>query len=93
VYSDHQTGVIGAKPAVKMKSASATPGIVTAPPSVLQVPTSDDVPTGSAGGSADASMLRQDLPMPQKKRKKGKKSPPKKKICLDFVRRNERNEI
>ena len=35
------------KPAVKMKSASAAPGIVTAPPSVLQVPTSDDVSTVS----------------------------------------------
>jgi hypothetical protein len=87
VYSDHQTGVIGAKPAVKMKSASAAPGIVTAPPPVLQVPTSDDVPTGSAAGSSDASMLRQDgLFLREKKEKKEK-------ICLDFVRRNERNEI
>jgi hypothetical protein len=40
--------VIGAKPTVKMQSASADPGIDTAPPSVGQVPMADDVPTGSA---------------------------------------------
>jgi len=49
--------VIGAKPAVKIQSASAAPGIGTAPPSVGQVPMTDDVPTGSATVSVDVSML------------------------------------
>jgi hypothetical protein len=40
-----------------MQSASAAPGIGTAPPSVGQVPMTDDVPTGSATVSVDVSML------------------------------------
>jgi hypothetical protein len=49
--------VIGVKPAVKMQSASAVPGIDTEPPSVGQVPMTDDVPTGSATVSVDVSIL------------------------------------
>jgi hypothetical protein len=52
-----QTGVIGVKPTVKMQSASVAPGIATAPPSVGQVPMTDDVPTGSATVSVDVSIL------------------------------------
>jgi hypothetical protein len=57
VYSGQQTAVIGTKPAVKIQSASAAPGIATAPPSVGQVPMADDVPTDSATVSVDVSML------------------------------------
>ena len=57
VYSGQQTGVIGVKPTVKMQSASVAPGIATAPPSVGQVPMTDDVPTGSVIVSVDVSIL------------------------------------
>ncbi len=40
-----------------IQSASAAPGIDTAPPSVGQVPMTDDVPTDSATVSVDVSML------------------------------------
>ena len=43
--------------AVKIQSASAAPGIATVPRSVVQVPMSDNVPTGSAEVSASASVL------------------------------------
>jgi len=42
---------------VKSQSASAAPGIATAPRSVVQVPMSDNVPTGSGEVSASASVL------------------------------------
>jgi hypothetical protein len=57
VYSGQQTGVIGSKPSVKIQSASGAPEIVTGPPSVGQVPMSDDVSTDSATISVDVSML------------------------------------
>ena len=57
MYSGQQTCVIEAKPAVKMQSASVSPGIAMAPRSVLQVPMPDDGSTGSGGVAAviDAS--------------------------------------
>jgi hypothetical protein len=36
VYSGQRTGVIDAKPAVKIQSASASPGIAIAPRAVVQ---------------------------------------------------------
>ena len=49
--------MIGSKQAVKIQSASTAPGIGTTPPSVGQVPMTDDVPTGSATVSVDVSIL------------------------------------
>ena len=57
VYSDQRTGVIDAKPAVKIQSASSSPGIAIAPRSVVQVPMSDDGSTDSGGVVATLSML------------------------------------
>ena len=57
MYSGQQTDVIEVKPAVKIQSASPTPGIVTAPRSVLQVPMTDNVPTVSGGVSPDVSIV------------------------------------
>ena len=62
VYSDQRTGVIDAKPAVKIQSASASPGIAIAPRAVVEVPMSDDGSTGS-GAAVDteaASMVSGD---------------------------------
>ncbi len=42
---------------MKIQSDSADPGIVTAPRSVVQVPMSDNVPTGSGEISASHSVL------------------------------------
>jgi hypothetical protein len=58
VYSDQRTGVIDTKPAVKIQSASASPGIVIAPRAVVEVPMSDDGSTGSGAAVdiADALM-------------------------------------
>ena len=42
---------------MKSQSASAAPGIATAPRSVVQVPMADNVPTGSGGVSASASVF------------------------------------
>ncbi len=42
---------------MKIQSASVSPGIGTAPPSVGQVPMTDDVSTGSGTVSVDVSML------------------------------------
>jgi hypothetical protein len=47
VYSVQRTVVIHAKPAVKIQSASASPGIVIAPRAVVEVPMSDDGSTDS----------------------------------------------
>ena len=49
VDSGQRTGVIDANPAVKMQSASASPGIAIAPRAVVEVPMpeSDDGSTGS----------------------------------------------
>ena len=60
MYSGQQTGVIEAKPAVKIQSASASPGIAISPRSVVQVPMSDDGSTGSEGVAAVVSMLPTD---------------------------------
>ena len=49
VYSVQETGVIEAKPEVKIQSASTAPGIATAPRSVVQVPRPDDGSTVSGG--------------------------------------------
>ena len=46
--SGERTDVIDANPAVKMQSASASPGIAIAPRAVVEVPMSDDGSTGSA---------------------------------------------
>ncbi len=42
---------------MKIQSASAAPGVATAPCSVLQVPMPGNVPTGSAGVCASVSMV------------------------------------
>ena len=47
MYSGQRTGVIDAKPVVKIQSASASPGITIAPRAVVQVPMPDDGSTGS----------------------------------------------
>ena len=47
MYSGQRTGVIDAKPAVKIQSASASPGIAIAPRAVVEVPMPDDGSTGS----------------------------------------------
>jgi hypothetical protein len=60
VYWGPQTAAIEAKPAVKIQSASAAPGIATAPRSVLQVPMDGNVPTGSGGACASVSMNREE---------------------------------
>ncbi len=52
LYYGQHTDVIEAKPAVKVQSVCATPGIATGPRSVLQVPIADNVSTGSGGVSA-----------------------------------------
>jgi len=61
VYWGQQTGAIEDKLAVKIQSASAAPGIATAPRSVLQVPMAGNVPreelTGSGGVCASVSMV------------------------------------
>ena len=49
--------MIEATPAVKSQSASAAPGIVTAPRSVVQVPMADGEPTGLGEVSVSVSML------------------------------------
>ena len=46
--------MIEAKPAVKIQSASASPGIAIAPPSVVQVPMPDDGSTGSGAVDTEA---------------------------------------
>jgi len=51
---------IEAKPAVKILSASPSPGIVTVPRSIVQVPMAGDEPTGSGGVAEDVSMLSGD---------------------------------
>ncbi len=60
MYSGQRTGVIDAKPAVKIQSASASPGIAIAPRAVVEVlmPEIDDGSTGSGatGDIADALM-------------------------------------
>ena len=60
VDSGQRTGVIDANPAVKMQSASASPGIAIAPRAVVEVPMpeSDDGSTGSGAvvDIADALM-------------------------------------
>jgi hypothetical protein len=60
VDSGQRTGVIDANPAVKMQSASASPGIVIAPRTVVEVPMPepDDGSTGSGAvvDIADALM-------------------------------------
>jgi hypothetical protein len=59
VYSAQRTGVIDAKPAVRIQSASASPGIAIAPRAVVEVPIPDDGSTGS-GAAVDtetASMV------------------------------------
>jgi hypothetical protein len=60
VYSDQQTGVIETKPAVKIQSASASPGIATVPRSVVQVPIPDCGSTGSGRVAETVSMLSGD---------------------------------
>ncbi len=63
MYSDQRTDVIDAKPAVKIQSVSASPGIVIAPRAVVEVPMSDDGSTGS-GAAVDteaASMVSGDV--------------------------------
>ena len=60
MYSGQQTCVIEAKPAVKMQSASVSPGIAMAPRSVLQVPMPDDGSTGSGGVAVTVSMMPTD---------------------------------
>ena len=52
MYSDQRTGVIDTKPAVKIQSTSASPGIVMAPRAVVQVPMPDDGSTVS-GATVD----------------------------------------
>jgi hypothetical protein len=52
VYSGQRTGVIDAKPAVKIQSASASPGIAIPPRAVGEVPMPDDGSTGS-GAAVD----------------------------------------
>ncbi len=56
--SGQRTGVIDANPAVKMQSASASPGIAIAPRAVVEVPMPDDGSTGSGAAVhiADALM-------------------------------------
>ncbi len=49
--------MIETKETVKIQSVSVDPGIATAPRSVVQVPMTDDEPTGSGGVSEDVSML------------------------------------
>lgn len=58
MYSDQRTGVIDAKPAVKIQSASASPGSAIAPRAVVEVPMPDDGSTGSGAAVdiADALM-------------------------------------
>ena len=60
VDSGQRTGVIDANPAVKMQSASASPGIAIAPRAVVEVPMPepDDGSTGSGAAvhMADALM-------------------------------------
>ena len=58
MYSGQRTGVIDAKPAVKIQSASASPGIAIAPRAVVEVPMPDDGSTGSGAAVhiADALM-------------------------------------
>ena len=62
--SGQRTGVIDAKPAVKMQSPSASPGIAIAPRAVVEVPIpeSDDGSTGSGAAVhiADALMVTGD---------------------------------
>ena len=60
VYSDQQTGVIEDKPAVKIQSASAAPGIAPTPRSVVQVPMTDDESAGSGGVPGPGPMLSGD---------------------------------
>ena len=60
MYSGQQTCVIETKPAVKMQSASASPGIAMTPRSVLQVPMPDDGSTDSGGVAVTVSMLPTD---------------------------------
>ena len=48
-----RTGEIQAKPAVKSQSASAAPGIATAPRSVVQVPMSDKEEDEESGHDDD----------------------------------------
>jgi hypothetical protein len=54
--------VIDAKPAVKIQSASISPGIVIAPRAVVEVPMTDDGSTGSgaAEDTETASMVSGD---------------------------------
>jgi hypothetical protein len=54
VYSGQRTGVIDTKPAVKIQSTSASPGIAIAPRSVVQVRMPDDGSTGSGAGEGEA---------------------------------------
>ena len=58
MYSGQRTGVIDAKPAVKIQSASASPGSAIAPRAVVEVPMPDDGSTGSGAAVdiADALM-------------------------------------
>jgi len=60
VYSGQQTDVIESKPAVKIQSASAAPGIAPAPRSVVQVPMTDDESAGSGGVPGPVPMLSGD---------------------------------
>ena len=52
---EQQTGVIETKPAVKIQSASASPGIAIEPRSVVQGPMPDDGSTVSGGVAAAVS--------------------------------------
>ncbi len=49
--------MIETKPVVKSQSASVDPGIATEPRSVVQVPMTDNVPTGSGEVSVSPSVL------------------------------------
>jgi hypothetical protein len=59
VDSGQRTGVIDANPAVKMQSASASPGIAIAPRAVVEVPMPepDDGSTGSGAAVHIADVL------------------------------------
>ena len=52
VHCGQNTGVIETKPEVKVQSTCVSPGISTGSRSVLQVPMTNNVSTGSGGVSA-----------------------------------------
>ncbi len=65
MYSDQQTVVIEPKPAVKIQSASASPGIVIAPGSVVQVPMPDDGKRWTKSTMQDCLVRRPALTVPE----------------------------